>query len=65
MLVPSFEGYALYKDKLMRYDNHIYISPDEKLRNLILREAHRAICMAHTRVMKMRAGLKPLFFWKG
>jgi hypothetical protein len=35
------------------------------LRNLILSEAHRATYMAHWGVTKMRADLKPLFFWKG
>jgi hypothetical protein len=32
---------------------------------LILSKAHRAVYMAHPGVMKMRADLKPLFFWKG
>jgi hypothetical protein len=32
---------------------------------LILSEAHRAVYMAHPGVTKMRADLKPLFFWKG
>jgi hypothetical protein len=32
---------------------------------LILSEAHRAVYVAHTGVTKMRADLKPLFFWKG
>jgi hypothetical protein len=32
---------------------------------LILSEAHRAIYMAHPGVTKVRAYLKPLFFWKG
>ena len=32
---------------------------------MILNEAHRVVYMAHPGVMKMRADLKPLFFWKG
>jgi hypothetical protein len=32
---------------------------------LILNEAHREFYMAHLGVTKMRADLKPLFFWKG
>jgi hypothetical protein len=32
---------------------------------LILSEAHRVVYMAHPGVTKMRANLKPLFFWKG
>jgi hypothetical protein len=32
---------------------------------LILSEVHREVYMAHPRVVKMRADLKPLFFWKG
>ena len=36
----------------------------DKLMMLMLREAHKAVYMAHLRVMKMRVDLKPLFFWK-
>jgi hypothetical protein len=32
---------------------------------LVLSEAHRTVYMAHPGVTKMRADLKPLFFWKG
>ena len=32
---------------------------------LILSEAHRAVYMVHPGVTKMRADLKPLFFWRG
>jgi hypothetical protein len=43
----------------------IYVPPNDKLRSMILSEVHRVVCMAHPRVMKMRADLNPLFFWKG
>ena len=62
MLVPKFEGFTLDNDILMRYNNHIYVPPNDELRSLILNEAHRAMYMAHSRVKKMRADLKPLFF---
>jgi hypothetical protein len=65
MMVPKFEGYILDKDELMRYNNQIYIFPSDKLRSLILSEAHREMYMAHLGVMKIRTDLKPLFFWKG
>ena len=39
--------------------------PNDELRMLIMSEAHRAFYMAHLGVRKMRADLKPLFFWKG
>jgi hypothetical protein len=39
--------------------------PNDKLRMLILSEAHRAVYMAHPGVTKMREDLKPLFLWKG
>jgi hypothetical protein len=65
MMVPKFEGYTLDNDGLMRYNNRIYVPPNDELRNLILSEAHRAVYMAHPGVTKMRADLKPLFFWKG
>jgi hypothetical protein len=65
MLVPKFEGYTLDNDGLMRYNNQIYVPPNDELRSLILNEAHRAVYMAHPGVTKMRADLKPLFFWKG
>jgi hypothetical protein len=47
MMVSMFEGYKLDNDGLMRYNNRIYVPPNEKLRNLILSEAHRATYMAH------------------
>jgi hypothetical protein len=65
MMVPRFEGYTLDNDGLMRYNNRIYVPPNEKLRNLILSEAHRAVYMADLGVTKMRADLMPLFFWNG
>jgi hypothetical protein len=49
----------------MRYNNQIYVPPNDELRSLILNEAHRAVYMAHPGVTKMREDLKPLFFWKG
>jgi hypothetical protein len=65
MMVPKFEGYTLDNDRLMRYNNRIYVPPNDELRSLILSEAHRAVYMAHLGVTKMKANLKPLFFWKG
>jgi hypothetical protein len=65
MLVPRFEGYILDKKGVMRYNNKISILPNDDLRSLILNEAHRAVYMAHPGVTKMRADLKPLFYWKG
>ena len=38
---------------------------NDELNMLILSEAHRVVYMAHLGVTKMRADLKPLFFWKG
>ena len=35
------------------------------MRSLILNEAHRVVYIAHPGVTKLRANLKPLFFWKG
>jgi hypothetical protein len=65
MNVPRFEGYTLENDGLMRYNNRIYVPPNEKLINLILSESHREVYMAHLGVTKMRADLRPLFLWKG
>jgi hypothetical protein len=64
-MVPNFEGYTLENSRLVRYNNKIYIPPNDELRNLVLRKAHRAVYMAHQGIMKMREYLKPLFFWKG
>jgi hypothetical protein len=52
-------------DKLLRFNNRIYIPPNDELRSLILNEGHRAVYMAHLGFTKMRVDLKPLFFWKG
>jgi hypothetical protein len=49
-------------DRLMRYNNQIYVTPNDYLKNLILNEAQRAMYMAHLGVMKMRADLKPLLY---
>jgi hypothetical protein len=65
MMVPRFEGFSFDNDGLLRFKNQIYVPLNEKLRMLILSEAHREVYMAHTGVMKMRADLKPLFFWRG
>jgi hypothetical protein len=50
---------------LLIFKIRIYIPPNDKLRSLILNEAHRVVYMAHPRVMRMMIDLKPLFFWKG
>jgi hypothetical protein len=65
MMVPRFEGFTFDDDGLLRFKNQIYVPPNDELRRLILSEAHREVYMAHLGVMKMRADLKPLFFWKG
>jgi hypothetical protein len=65
MMVPIFEGFTFDDDGLLRFKNWIYVPPNDKLRSLILNEAHIAVYMAQPGVMKMREDLKPLFFWKG
>ena len=52
-------------DGLLRFRGWIYVPPNDELMMLILSEAHRAVYMAHPGVTKMRADLKPFFFWKG
>jgi hypothetical protein len=41
------------------------VPPNDEIQNLILREAHRVVYMAHLGVKKMNVDLKPLFFWNG
>ena len=65
MMVPRFEGFTLDDDRLVRFKNQIYIPPNDELRILILNESHRAVYISHPGVTKMRADLKPFFFWKG
>jgi hypothetical protein len=65
MMVPRFEGFTFDDDGLLMFKNHIYVPPNNELRRFILKEAHRAVYMAHPGVTKMRADLKPLFFWEG
>jgi hypothetical protein len=62
MMVPKFEGYTLDKNGLLRYNNRIYIPPNDELLILILSEVHHTVYMAHLGVTKMREELKPLFF---
>jgi hypothetical protein len=64
MMVPKSEGYTLDKNGFLRYNNHIYLPPNNELRSLILRESHRVVYMPHPGVMKMREDLKPLLFWR-
>jgi hypothetical protein len=65
MMVPRYEGFSFDGDGLLRFRSWIYVPPNDKFRMLILSEAHREVYMAHLGVMKMRADLQPLFFWKG
>ena len=65
MMVPKYEGYTLDNDIFLRYNNRICVPPIDELRSLILREVHRTVYMAHMGFTKMKADLKPLFFWKG
>jgi hypothetical protein len=64
MMVPRYEGYSLDSDRLLRYNGRTYVPPNDELRNLFFNEAHQALYMAHPGVAKMKAELKPLFFWK-
>jgi precorrin-4 methylase len=65
MMVLRYQGYSLDNDEIIRYIGRIYVPPNDKLRNLILNEAHRVVYMAHPRVKKMKEDLKPLLFRKG
>jgi hypothetical protein len=65
MMVPRYEGFSFDSDGILRFRGRIYVLPNDELRMLILSEAHRAVYIAHPGVMKMRADLNPLFFWKG
>ena len=62
MMVPKFEGFIVDNDRLLRFKGRIYVLPNDELRILILNGVHRPVYMAHPRVTKMRADLKPLFF---
>jgi hypothetical protein len=65
MLVPKFTRFTMDNEKLMRYNNKIYVPPKNELISLILNKDHRAVYVDHPGVKNMRAYLKPLFFWKG
>ena len=65
MMVPQFEGFSFDSDGLLRFKNQIGVSLKDELRMLIQSESHRAVYMSHSGVTKMRANLKPLFFWMG
>jgi len=40
MMVPKFEGYTFDNDRLLRYNERIYVPPNDELRKLIFSEAH-------------------------
>jgi hypothetical protein len=65
MMIPRYEGYSFDSDGMLRFKIWICIPPNDELWMLILSEAHREVYMAHSGVTKMRADLKPLFFWRG
>jgi hypothetical protein len=65
MMVPRYEGFSFDSNGLLRFKGRIYRPPNDELRMLILSEDHREVYMAHPGVTKMRADLKPLFFWRG
>jgi len=52
-------------DESLRVKGRTYIPPNQRMRSLILNEAHKEVCMAHPVVTKMRTYLKPLLFLKG
>ena len=64
MRIPKYEGYSLEEDRLLRYNNCIYVLANDKLWNLILSKPHRVVYRAHLGVKKMY-DLKPLLFWHG
>jgi hypothetical protein len=64
MLIPKFEGITVDNDGLKRYNNQIYVPPNDELRSLILNKAHREVYISHPIVTMMREYLKTLFFWK-
>jgi hypothetical protein len=43
MMVPKFEGFTMDNDGLLRFKSLIYVPPNNKLRTLILNEAHREV----------------------
>jgi hypothetical protein len=65
MMIPRYDGYSLDSDGILRFNGQIYVPSNDELRRLILNESHRVVYMAHPGVTKMKADLKPLFFWKG
>jgi hypothetical protein len=62
MMLSRYEDYSFDSDRFLRYNNRIYVPPNDELRNLILNEAHQAVYMAHHGLTKMKVDLKPLFF---
>jgi hypothetical protein len=65
MMVLKYEVYSLDMDKLLRFNEKIYIPPNDELRNLILSEVNREVYMAHLGVTNMKVDLNPLLLWKG
>jgi len=47
MWIPKFDGYSLDDNGLLRFYGRIYVPSNEEIHNLILREANKAMYMAH------------------
>ena len=58
----KFERYELENDGILRFHGKMYIPNNRDLRDIILKEVHRAVYCAHPGVKKMYTNTKKLFF---
>ena len=58
----KYDGYHLEKDGLLWYQGRMYVPKEGDIKEIILRESHRAHYCAHPGVKKMYADMKKIFF---
>lgn len=61
----NMEGYSCDDDGMVRSMKKILVPGRDGIHELILKESHRAVYMAHLGVQKMYADLKQDLFWVG
>jgi hypothetical protein len=61
----KMEGYSCDDDEMVRFMKKIVVPDKDGLCEMIMKEAHCSLYMAHLGVQKMYANLKQNFFWTG
>ena len=56
-------GFTVHEDETLRFQNHLYVPKNVKLRKQILEEAHSTRYSVHPGGIKMYRDLRQYFWW--